>query len=233
MNRYLRSALSLGRYLLQTPKRLLGAFWKSPTKPSPMQAEFTRIHRNNEWLSAESRSGPGSTVVRTAVVRQVLRKLVMEFGIRTLLDAPCGDFNWMKEAHLPLDKYIGVDVVEEIIAHNHWLYGNARREFLVRDLTADPLPRVDMVFCRDCLVHFSFADIRAALRNFRRSGSRYLLTTTFTAWMDNADIRTGGWRPLNLEKAPLDFPPPIKLVTDGCTHPDYTDKSLGLWRLED
>ena len=37
-----------------------------------------------------------------------------------------------------------------------------------------------MILCRDCLVHLTFDDARAALQNLRRSGSKYLLTTTFT-----------------------------------------------------
>jgi hypothetical protein len=41
------------------------------------------------------------------------------------------------------------------------------------DLTGDPLPRVDVVLCRDCLVHLSFQNIFRAFANLRRSGSRY------------------------------------------------------------
>src|SRR6266704_119458 len=68
---------------------------------SPLQAAFTQIYRDNAWQNAESRSGHGSTVERTALIRYVLAALVEEFGIRSLLDAPCGDFNWMKEVPLP------------------------------------------------------------------------------------------------------------------------------------
>jgi hypothetical protein len=46
------------------------------------------------------------------------------------------------------------------------------------DLTRDPLPKVDLVLCRDCLVHLSFDDIYESLDNLRRSGSMLLLTTT-------------------------------------------------------
>jgi hypothetical protein len=45
-------------------------------------------------------------------------------------------------------------------------------------------------------VHFSTHDIWATLANFRRSGSRCLLTTTFVARDSNASIRTGSWQPL-------------------------------------
>ena len=36
------------------------------------EAVFTRIYRGSEWLSDESRSGPGSELVRTAGLRREL-----------------------------------------------------------------------------------------------------------------------------------------------------------------
>lgn len=64
-------------------------------------ATFTSIYRNNGWGSLESRSGAGSTLASTANIRRELPGLVERLNIRTLLDAPCGDFNWMKEVALP------------------------------------------------------------------------------------------------------------------------------------
>jgi hypothetical protein len=198
-----------------------------------MQAVFSRIYQGNAWGSAESRSGPGSTLARTAFIRQRLPELVRDLGVTNLLDAPCGDFAWMSEVALPVERYVGVDVVAELIALLRRTHGSARRDFLVRDITADRLPRADLIFCRDCLVHFSFADIFRTLAAFRRSQSRYLLTTTFPGRTHNDNIATGAWRPINLECPPFCFPPPLTVVLDGCPLPDYADKSLALWRLKD
>jgi hypothetical protein len=46
--------------------------------------------------------------------------------------------------------------------------GGPGREFLHLDITTDRLPKVDAILCRDCLVHCSFRQIAAAVRNFRR-----------------------------------------------------------------
>ena len=91
----------------------------------------------------------------------------------------------------------------------------------------------DVIICRDGLVHLSFADARAAIRNFRRSGSRYLLATTFVRRTENTDIPTGGWRVLNMEAEPFCFPVPLALVDERCTHSGgaYVDKRLALWEL--
>jgi hypothetical protein len=87
--------------------------------------------------------------------------------------------------------------------------------------------------CRDCLVHFSFKDINAALINLKRSGSKYLLTTTFPRVLINQYITTGAWRPVNLEKAPFFFPKPLMIINESYHKGKYSSKSLGLWRMED
>jgi SAM-dependent methyltransferase len=192
---------------------------------------FTTIYHDNGWRNAESRSGPGSTVARTASLRATLLALLEELGVRSLLDAPCGDFNWMKEMPLEGVEYIGVDVVAGLIGRNRRLYGRRGRRFLVADIAADPLPTADLILCRDGLVHLPDGDALRALDRFRSSAARYLLATTFPGQPANSDIAAGQWRPMNLEKAPFDLPPPLRLVSDGCPTPGYTDKALGLWEL--
>ena len=76
------------------------------------------------------------------------------------------------------------------------------------DCTRDPLPAADLLFCRDCLVHLSFADIRRTLANLQASDISCLLTTTFPGAEANEDIVTGDWRVLDLERAPFHLPPP-------------------------
>lgn len=195
---------------------------------------FTTIFHRNLWMDAESASGQGSNLAETAVLREELPGLIARTGARTMLDAPCGDFNWMKETDLPVEHYLGADIVDELVARNQRLYANERRAFLKLDITRDLPPRVDLILCRDALVHLSFEDGRAALRNFKASGSKYLLTTTFTARGENQDIRTGDWRPLNLQLPPFSFPEPLEVLNERCTieNGSWRDKSLALWPLD-
>jgi hypothetical protein len=129
--------------------------------------------------------------------------------------------------------YIGVDIVSKLIEENNRKYASHNRQFLNFDITHDLLPKADLILCRDCFVHLSFADIHAAISNFKKSGSKYLLTTTFTNVTRNMDIKTGGWRPLNLEIEPFNLPKPILIINENCTEGNmaYTDKSLALWEL--
>jgi hypothetical protein len=182
----------------------------------------------------ESASGGGSTLSATIRLRELLPQLLRELGTKSMLDAPCGDFNWMSRIPLPLDIYLGCDIVPELIEKNKQKYENSKRRFSNLDITRDPLPRVDLILCRDCLVHFSYENILATIANFIKSGSKYLLTTTFTQREKNKDIITGDWRPINLCKLPFCFGEPLRLINENYMKEDllYTDKSLGLWGLK-
>jgi hypothetical protein len=209
-----------------------------PRRSTEMERVFAGVLRSNAWGDEESVSGPGSNRAYSAAIRRALPPLLRELGVRVFLDLPCGDFFWMKEVDLEaagVERYVGADVVPELIERNVRRYSQPGRTFLRLDLTRDPLPRADLVLCRDCLVHLSFEDAFRALANLKRSGSRYLLTTTFPGRGDNPDIPTGHWRPLDLQAAPFRLPPPLRVVSEEYDGDEgrYRDKSLGLWRISD
>ena len=198
---------------------------------------FSHIYQENAWGSSESRSGPGSSMKETEQVRLLLPPLLKKYGIKTLIDVPCGDWNWMKMIDLSgagVERYIGGDIVPEIVVANEKAFGNTRREFSVIDLKETPLPRGDLLLCRECLVHLPYDIINTFLRNLHQSEIRYLLTTTYTNQMSNSNIKVGDWRPLNLELPPFCFPKPLAiLVENSAKNAKGTDigKSLGLWQV--
>jgi hypothetical protein len=201
-------------------------------------SRFQRIFEENAWGNSESVSGEGSNLARTAVVRRELPGLLARHGVRSLLDAPCGDFYWMKEVELGDVDYIGVDIVPDIIARDVELYAGPHRRFLVGDLVDGSLPKADLILCRDCLVHLPYHETWKALENMRQSGATWLLTTTFTGPRENHDIAIGDWRAINLERPPYNFPRPVDVIVEGSDEVDeelgaFPDKSLGLWRLAD
>lgn len=196
---------------------------------------FTEIFNRRRWSGGDSVSGPGSDRHQTDVIVRRLPALFDELDVNTILDIPCGTLYWMNHVDLRGVSYIGADIVREIIERNKKEHERDSVSFIHLDLIRDDLPKVDLVLCRDCLVHFSFEDIDSALRNICRSGSTYLLSTTFTDRTGNLDILTGEWRPLNLCAHPFDLPEPIHTINEECSqdHGSYPDKSLGLWKVED
>jgi hypothetical protein len=200
--------------------------------PSDAQI-FARFVKGYRRFGDESLSGPGSSLAQTVELRQRLPLLLEQLRIRSLLDAPCGDFNWMRSVRLEIDACVGVDFLEELVTENQRRDGTPSRTFRRLDLRADPLPAMDAVLCRDCLVQMSFTDALAVLRNFKRSNARYLLTTTFPGRQENLDTSRCQWRPLNLELPPFGFPPPLRTITEKCSEAGgaYQDKTLAVWAL--
>lgn len=197
-----------------------------------MTAEiFTKIYEENHWENSESRSGSGSTIDATKILREALPELLTNLNIKSILDIPCGDFNWMNEVDLTGIDYVGADVVPELINENVKQYGTQHKKFKVLDLLRDQLPKADLVICRDCLVHFSFEDAFTALEKICSSGAKYLLTTTFPLHQNTEGIETGWWYPINLNDAPFPLPEPLLLLNEGCQEPYFWDKCVGLWRM--
>lgn len=196
---------------------------------------FTRYYRRNTWGDRESVSGKGSNLAVTAALRDTLPDVFRAFGVSSVLDVPCGDFNWMSHVDLTGISYTGGDIVADLISANTRKYGTQGIAFAVVDLMETNLPRVDLVFTRDCLVHLSLADAARAVANIRKSGSTYLMATTFPDTPANTDILTGQWRALDLCKTPFNFPPPLRLVDEEfrIAAGQHSDKSMGIWKIAD
>lgn len=196
------------------------------------QAVFGKAYAYPDtWGSAESASGRGSELGATSALRAWLPDLFQELGVTSVVDAPCGDWNWMKQVDLTGIDYTGLDIVPEVIARNQDRYTSANVRFQVADLTRDPFPGADLVICRDCTIHLSFRDIGLMIENFRISGATWLLMTNSPDITRNKNQLTGlNWRALNMQIAPFDFPVSTQMTDD-----NYPDEHLQttLWRFAD
>lgn len=169
---------------------------------------FTKIYHSNHWNNFESRSGEGSTLENTENIRVELPRILELYKISKMLDAPCGDFNWMQYVTAKTSiKYIGGDIVKPLIADNRSKYSDKDTTFIHLDLTKSPLPEADLLFCRDCLIHLSYKDISLVLKNFLNSSIPYLITTSSAApsgpRIKNSNITTGDMRPIDLFAEPF------------------------------
>jgi hypothetical protein len=189
---------------------------------------FDTIYRQNRWGSGESRSGQGSTLAYTRPLRASLARCLAELKVRALLDAPCGDFNWMRRVELPAGtRYIGGDIVAPLIEELQRKNGDATHMFLRMDIVEEPLPEADLWLCRDVLFHLSNEEILRVLRNFCRSSIPYILTTTYNFQKFNSDIKSGGFRFINLRRPPFTLPRPLSAIPDFVA--PEPPRYLGLW----
>jgi len=166
------------------PKIMLKFYSKRIKKKNPdkfsgksLKEAFTQIYESNHWQAEESVSGTGSDNIQTKEIIKELPKLIKKYRIQSMIDVPCGDFNWMSKVNLSEINYLGADIVEELIAINTKNYSKGNISFVTLDLTKDKLPQADLIFVRDCFVHLSYENIYRALTNICNSESKYLLTT--------------------------------------------------------
>lgn len=213
-------------------KRLKGDF---STADQPLLSQnlttkdiFTYYYKDNFWGNPESLSGGGSTLEYTENIRREIPKLVREYDIKIFLDAPCGDYNWFQKVEKPNGmKYIGGDIVDQLIAQNQSRYTDSQTSFMSLDIINERLPSADLWMCRDCLFHFSYEDIFKTLDNFVNSEIEYLFTSVHTNCTENTDILTGGVRLLNLELPPFNLCKPIVYIDDWI--PNFHVRKMGLW----
>ena len=196
---------------------------------------FAKIFVDRYWGDEESVSGIGSRMGQTEHIRREMPRILKQFNVKRLFDAPCGDLNWMKLvlAETKID-YHGGDIVPEVLEIARRNSPDPAYPFTVFDITSDTFPTADLWLCRDVLFHLSFANIWKVLENFARSDVQLMLVTTHTETnIRNRDIFTGDFRLIDLFSPPFSLP--LSTVLD--RFPDYADpmppRDMILLRRED
>ena len=177
-----------------------------------------------QFYGRDTVNGPGSTMAATEHVRAGLRDLLDRHNVRTMLDAPCGDQNWIRHIDLDGIDYTGWDVVEDLVTDNAVRFPD--RRFAVRNLLQHDFPRVDLILCRDFTIHLPTAEVASLLTRFKASGSHWLLTThypgghnDYTFPESGHDNRPGYWaHPWNLEIAPFNLAGRVEAIREDDDH---------------
>ena len=153
-----------------------------------------------------------------------------------MLDVPCGDMQWMSRFLETRDDiiYTGFDIVPDLIERHQQTYADRPWTFRNVDIAIDSsfVNNFDLIITRHMLQHLDNAAVFRILSKL--SGETihpsFLLASTFSRMSKNFEIDVhmrGRCRFLNLELDPFRLEPPICLLHDGPSGPNY----LGLWRL--
>ena len=223
-------------YMLNAPGRKISRRLdiRAVEKADSLMDRFTLIYKRNAWGSKESVSGSGSTLAMTESIREKLPILFKEFSIGSIFDAPCGDFHWMQLVDLKGISYIGGEIVQPLVNLLNKKFSSRDLVFLQFDITQSVFPKSDLVLNRDCLFHLSYQDILLTLENFLESGSKYFLSTSYDddKRFLNSDIRSGGFRPIDLFSQPFSFPRDFLFQISENGEGTLPPRSLYLWDRE-
>lgn len=194
------------------------------------QQIFTEIWETRRWASADGqlRSGKGTSLDYTTTLRKLLPVYIQHMGIKSVFDAPCGDLNWMSQIDLGDVEYTGADIVPAIVAELQVKYPEKR--FVEFDITEDAIPKVDLWLCRSCLNHLSNQDIKKAFTRLLASKVKWVMFTSHPGADRVEDIKTGGFRKMDLHRAPFKFPPSHAAIEDWMD--GFPRRQLLLWRVD-
>lgn len=187
---------------------------------------FSKIYHSNKWYSEESRSGKGSELAATQEIRKHLPVIFSKYDIKTITDAPCGDFHWQKFLNYNFESYTGIDIVEDLIKYCNANYANQKTKFYTADILDYKFQKTDAILCRDCFIHLPLRDISRALKTMKHSCTKYLLTTNYPHVQSNREVLTGQFRKINLMKPPFNFPKPLTEIFED------KEKTLALWEFD-
>ena len=140
------------------------------TASSARQRAFERVYETKEWAAGGSGplSGSGSRVISSSSMRRsgddrvhnsrtrrdqaraAILEVIASHRVKTILDAPCGDVNYISDLFPTLEalnvSYTGVDVVRSQIESHTSRFGKPGvRRFAVVDLVSASPPSADLI----------------------------------------------------------------------------------------
>lgn len=164
---------------------------------------FSGYYERGEW-GAERMDG--SRLDTTTGYRSFIEQFIVEHGIRSVLDAGCGEWGFASAIDWKGARCKGLDISGSVIARNRALFPDVAFEQAdLRDLS--PHTGFDLLIVKDVLQHWSLACIRGFLAQPALAAFRHvLLVNCDDEAPANRDIPEGDWRPLNLLAPDLALP---------------------------
>ncbi|MEJ6792606.1 MAG: class I SAM-dependent methyltransferase [Lacinutrix sp.] len=136
-------------------------------KPWPTKAAMAQVYSNYLWGNNNTLfySGEGShapELVKPYI--DSVSSFLKSFKIPLVVcDLGCGDFNIGSKLLQNTKKYIGVDIVPDLITYNNNTFKAEQLQFICLDIAVDNLPPGDCAILRQVLQHLSNKEIQQIL----------------------------------------------------------------------
>ena len=133
-------------------------------KPWPTKNAMEQVYALKLWgeNNSDFYSGDGSHLPEIVhpYIKALTTFLTSFKNPLVACDLGCGDFNVGKELVTHAKKYIGVDIVSDLIAHNKEYFKAENLEFHCLDIVTEDVPSGDCAILRQVLQHLSNAEIQ-------------------------------------------------------------------------
>lgn len=128
---------------------------------------FIKAYERNLFGGNLSRSGPGSEGEHAKQKTQIVSDIIEGYGIKSILDIGCGDVFWMRDLFDKVTKYVGVDIVPQVIEDNKTKF--PEQEFFCKDMTtekdlAEFDNQYDLILALDVFHHLMHEEIESLVR---------------------------------------------------------------------
>ncbi|MET7029504.1 class I SAM-dependent methyltransferase [Sediminicola luteus] len=134
-------------------------------KPWPTKDAMAQVYKMNLWGDNKSDFYSGAGSHHPEIVNPYIESLTSFLtsfkNPLVVCDLGCGDFNVGKELVRYTARYVAVDIVPGLIAHNKEKYNEENLEFHCLDIAVDDLPKGDCALVRQVLQHLSNAEVQS------------------------------------------------------------------------
>ena len=223
----------------------------------------TDFYNNAKWPPDTSRqrsaSGEGSNLGHTTETSlRMIKETIHKFNIKSMIDIPCGDANWIFDSYetdtLPL--YVGLDVATNVLKVNKQRFAHhSNKQFHFWDATACEVPKFinasssndsiikeqqeqllssfELVHVRDVIQHMTPTMGIQFFCNVFRAQPKVLITVTYPTTTTNVpndemDVANNPYKN-NLLLEPFNFPNNTAECTP--THPQHDVDSTCVYDL--
>lgn len=131
---------------------------------------FDDIYKNKVWGSGDREyySGGGSDSVNIQPYCQMVKEIIQKYGLSRIVDLGCGDFSVGREILSHNVKYIGIDIVEDLVNYNQKKFGSETIKFTKLNVITEDLPDADLCTVRQVLQHLSNSQITTILEKLKK-----------------------------------------------------------------
>ena len=136
---------------------------------------FSEVYERRLWSGSVNTegedgffSGPGSNAQAAVPYAEFVRGFISRQGIKSVIDLGCGDFRVGRLIAGACTKYVGIDIVEQLVAANTEAFGSDVVSFRAMNIIEDELPNGDLCLVREVLQHLSNAQINRILKKLAK-----------------------------------------------------------------